>query len=165
MSRGAGQTARYSTNAFAAKRALFAGLRAAVEAAQEGTPLAGVDVRYSWTATIGPRAIYGGGFDFDQPGDEDLEAGQGDTLIAESVILGVHIRCVAISEGEEPIEATDVDVEMIADALADVVRSNPRIAGGNSVTRIIGGQGDYGPTDAQAASRLALRVEVKSWLQ
>jgi hypothetical protein len=162
MGRGALQTRRLSTNAFAAKRAIFAALKAAVARAQPGSPLAGVDVRYSWTASIGERAIYGGGFDFDQPGDDDLEAGQGDTLVMETVTLGVHIRCVAISDGDEPIEDTDVDVEMIADALSDVVRSTPTIAGGNSVTRIVGGQGDYGPTDATAASRLALRLEVSS---
>lgn len=156
------QTGKFSTNAFAAKRALFAALKAAVAGAQPGSPLAGVDVRYSWPGNPGPRLIYGGGFDFDQPGDDDLEAGQGDTLIAETTVIGVHIRCVAISDGDEPIEATDVDVEMIADAVAYVVRSSPDLAGRGSVTRIVGGQGDYGPTDAQAASRLALRVEIQS---
>lgn len=158
------QGGKFSTNAFAAKRALFTALKAAVAGAQEGSPLHGVDVRYSWSPQIGPRGIYGGGFDFDQPGDEDIEAGQRDTLVAETLILGVHIRCVAISDGDEPIEETDVDVEMIADAVSYVVRSSPDLAGRGSVTRIVGGQGDYGPTDAQSASRLALRVEVMSYV-
>lgn len=156
------QTRRLSTNAFAAKRAIFAALKAHVEDAQAGSPLAGVAVHYSWPGNPGERMIYGGGFDFDQPGDNDLEAGQDDTLVEEVTTLGVHIRCTAISDGDEPIEDTDVLVEMIADALTDVVRSNPTIAGPGSRTRVAGGQGDYGPTDSLAASRLSLRLEVTS---
>lgn len=158
-------TRHYATNALAAKRTVFEQLKVAKARAIEGQPLCDTIVAYSWRGqTATPKLVYLGGFTFEQPGDDDLDAGQGDVLVEETLLLGLHIRCVGIAMTDEPTMETDSLCEDIADEIAAIVRSRPDIAGGNSRTRIGGGQGDYAPTDNAGSSTLALRLEITSVL-
>ena len=64
--------------------------------------------------------------------------------------------------GQDPIEFTDGVAENIGDVLARLFTANRRLAGGMSISRIVGGQCDHYLTDTAAVSVLTLRVSVES---
>jgi len=153
--------ARVSTNGYAAKRAIFARLRE-VKADPSG-PFVDWLIRYSDPGTFGEGLmIYGGGILFDQSGEGDLVDGD-DTLVREVAIIGVHIRVEqAPDPDDDPVEHTDEIAEEMGDALAQLLADDPRLAGGMSISRIVGGQCDHYQTDTSAVSVLTLRISVES---
>jgi hypothetical protein len=145
-----------STNALAAKRAIIERLKAAAA-------LEGVQVLYAFRGTMTNRCIYGGGVTFDQPEDEEAVEGRS-RVVQETATIGLHIRVVRSPAAEDGIELADVDCEEIADAVAEDFAADPHLAGGKSITRIQGGQGDYSPNDTDDISTLSLRITVVSWV-
>jgi hypothetical protein len=154
---------RVSTNAYAAKRALRDRFRE-ITADPSGL-FADWVVSYGDPGTFGEGLmLYGGGVLFDQTGDEDLVDGP-DTLVHEIAVHGWHIRVEQApipGDEREPVEATDELAEAAGDALAQCLAENPRLAGGHSVSRIVGGQCDHYVTDTSAVSVLTLRISVES---
>jgi len=151
-----------TTNAYAAKRALFD--RLTELAALGGGALAGVQVAYAYPgATAKAECVYGGGVTFDQPGEDDMVDGK-QVLVKEDAQVSVHIRIVQSPPSADGIRDTDERAEAIGDAIGEALAANPHLAGGHSVTRILGGQGDYAPTDTQAVSILSYRISVESYL-
>ena len=109
------------------------------------------------------QMIYGGGIIFDQTGEGDLVDGD-DTLVREVAVIGLHIRVEMPPgpDGDDPIEVTDEIAETMGDALAQLLAEEPHLAGGMSISRIVGGQCDHYQTDTSAVSVLTLRVSVES---
>jgi hypothetical protein len=156
---------RVSTNAYAAKRAVFARLREVQ--ADPGGPFANWLISYRDPGKFGEgQMIYGGGIVFDQAGEEDLVDGD-DTLAKEVAVLGLHIRvemAPVLDDAVDPVEFSDEVAETMGDALAQLFAEDPRLAGGQSITRIVGGQCDHGGTDTTVISVLTLRVSVESYV-
>lgn len=155
---------RLATNGYAAKRAIIDALKE--RAQQQGNPLTGRQVAYSWPGGRAEKiCVYGGALTFRRPGDDDAADGEDDVLADEVVDLGLHIRAAAMPEGDEPIEAMDILVEQIADEVAEVLGRSPRLAGGSSISRIGGGQGEYSIlANNEVVSNLALLITVESYL-
>lgn len=154
---------RVSTNAYAAKRGLFDRLRE-IKADPAG-PFVDWFISYSDPGKFGEgQTIYGGGIIFDQAGDEDLADGL-DTLVHEIAVLGLHIRVEMPPPPDtdrDPVEITDEVAESVGDALAQRLAEEPHLAGGHSISRIVGGQCDHYLTDTSAVSVLTLRISVES---
>jgi len=157
--------ARVSTNAYAAKRALRDRFLAMVRN-DPGGPLSDLLVSYSDPGKFAEgQMLYGGGIVFDQSGQEqDLVDGD-DTLAHEVAVHGWHIRIemAPTPDGDrDPVEVTDEIAEGVGDAVAGRLAADPHLAGGHSVSRIIGGQCDHHLTDTAAVSVLTLRISVES---
>ena len=154
---------RVCTNGYAAKREIFDRFR--LFAADPQGPLADWLISYSDPGKFAEgRMIYGGGIVFDQSGEGDVQDGD-DTLVREIAVLGVHIRVEQAPSPDgaaDPVEVTDEVAETAGDALAQLLAENPRLAGGMSISRIIGGQCDHYLTDTGASSVLTLRISVES---
>lgn len=154
---------RVCTNGYAAKREIFDRFRS--YAADPGGPLFDWLVSYSDPGKFAEgRMIYGGGVVFDQSGENDIQDGE-DVLVREIAVLGVHLRVEQSPSpdgGTDPVEVTDEVAETAGDALAQLLAENPRLAGGASISRIVGGQCDHYLTDTGAVSVLTLRVSVES---
>lgn len=151
-----------ATNGFAAKRAIIDQLRK--RSLEQGNPLSGVQVLYKFSMSKAEQVcVYGGGFTFDQPGDDDAVDGNRNRLPFEETTVGVHVR-VAVSPPPEDEQATDVMAEEIGDEIARLFAGQPNLAGGKSVTRIRGGQADYSPNDDSDTSILSILVSVQSYL-
>lgn len=150
-----------TTNAYAAKRALFDRL---AQIAGVGRPLANVQVAYSWPgSTVGMECVYGGGVTFEQPGDGDAVDGRR-RLVKEQAQVSVHIRVVHSPATADDVRNTDERAEAIGEVIGAELATDPSLAGGRSVTRIVGGQGDYSNNGDQAVSILSYRVTVESYL-
>lgn len=154
---------RVSTNAYAAKRALFARLRE-VKADPAG-PFVDWLISYSDPGVFGQGLmIYGGGAIWDQSGEDDVQDGD-DTLVSETAVLGLHIRVEQSPDpnpDRDPVEVSDEIAETMGDALAQVLADDPHLCGGHSVARIVGGQCDHYHSDEKTVSVLTLRVSVQS---
>ena len=152
----------YATNSYAAKRDVFAALRAAQV---PGSRLADAVISYSDPGVFAEgQMIYGGGIVFEQPGEEDVQDGP-DILVRETAVLGVHIR---VEQAPPPdgvpnaVEFTDEIAEGLGDEVAQLLAANRRLAGGMSISRIVGGQCDHYLTDTSAVSVLTLRISVEA---
>lgn len=152
----------FATNAYAAKREIFQALRLR---AVEGSKLAEAYISYGDPGKfVEAITVYGGGIVFDQSGEEDLQDGD-DILVHEVAVLGMHIRVEQspLPDGvQDPVEVTDEIAEGLGDEIAGLFASNRRLAGGMSISRIVGGQCDHYLTDTSAVSVLTLRVSVES---
>jgi hypothetical protein len=152
----------FATNAYAAKREIVAALRAAKV---QGSALADALISYGDPGVFGEgQMIYGGGIIFEQPGEEDLVDGP-DILIHETAVLGLHIRVEQspLPDGlQDPVEATDQIAEGLGDEVARLLAGNRQLAGGMSISRIVGGQCDHNLTDTSSVSVLTLRISIES---
>jgi len=152
----------FATNAYAAKRDIIAALRAAKVA---GSALADALISYSDPGVFAEgQMIYGGGIVFEQPGEEDLVDGD-DILVHEVAVLGLHIRVEQspLPDGlQDPVEVTDEIAEGLGDEVARLLAANRHLAGGMSISRIVGGQCDHNLTDTAAVSVLTLRISIEA---
>jgi hypothetical protein len=155
-----------TTNAYAAKRALFERLIAAkgqlLARLQAETPPGEVDdvqVAYSYPRTPQRYLVYGGGVTFGQ--DTAGTDGQRDVLVQETATIGVYIR-VALPGGT--VEAADVRAEALGEAFGQLLANEPDLCGANSLIDIAGGEGNYGGDDSTAVSLLTYQVTVLSYL-
>jgi hypothetical protein len=159
-----------ATNIFAARREIIRALRA--RAAQPGNALSDVQVLYAYSARTADRiCVYGAGATFEQPEEEEMSAGPGDTIPTEHAIIGLQIRIsldppppgagdLAAEFG--PVAVSDEMAENIAGEIAWLLRMQPHLAGGQSVSRIVSGVADYFPTDDETVSIVGLRIQVDS---
>jgi hypothetical protein len=156
---------RVCTNAYAAKREIFARLRE-FKADPDG-PMRDWLLSYRDPGKFGEgQMLYGGGAVFDQAGEEDAVDGD-DTLTKEVAVIGLHIRvelAPTLGDDVDPVEFTDEIAEGMGDTVAQLFAEDPRLAGGQSITRIVGGQCDHGGTDTTVISVLTLRVSVESYI-
>lgn len=151
-----------TTNAFAAKRALFR--RLTQLAADQAGPIGGWQVEYAWPglSAASDRLVYGGRVTFDQPADREMESGH-QRVVGEVAHLWWHIRRKAgYAELPGGVEATDVEVETVGEELGRLLLAEPYIGGGHSITRVASGAGDYSATDNEATSILTYQVDVAS---
>lgn len=136
-------------NAYTAKRNLFTLLTAA-------PALTGLQVSYAYPARDVERVcVYGGGFRFTRS-DAAAEPG---ALSEDTVTLGVYVR---VEQMDSDVLAADQEVELVANAIADVVTANPEFAGAMTDANVIGGLGDYGANVDSIVSTLALQVQIAS---
>lgn len=152
----------FATNAYAAKREIFATLRSR---AVPESKLAGAYISYSDPGRFAEAiTIYGGGIVFDQSGELDLQDGD-DILVHETAVIGLHIRVEQAPQPDgvvDPVQFTDEVAEDLGDEIARLLAANRRLAGGASISRIVGGQCDHSVTDTSAVSVLTLRISVES---
>ncbi len=137
------------TNAYVAKAALIDLLQAQAGA---GGPLDGVDVTYAFHGGVGWKSIYGGGFRFEQA-DTVAEPA---VMVRELVTVGLYVRVVKRPACD--VEETDLVAAGIAATVGQVLKANPKMAGGLSWVGISGGQGDYSRTDDETISVAAYQV-------
>jgi hypothetical protein len=151
-----------TTNAYEHKRIIFDRITAL---ALTGGPLDGVIVEYAWPGKgAGPRVVYGGGIDFDQDSEDDLEDGA-DFLEPELVSVAVHVKvALALSEVEGGIRGSDAECERIGKELGRLFAREPLMCGPNTFLRVRSGWGDYVPSDTRADSTLSLRVVMSSFV-
>jgi hypothetical protein len=149
-----------STNAYAAKKALFTYLQTLTG---PGDPLAGtterpIVVAYGWPTEPGLRTVYGGGVRFDQR--QAVAEGTG-TLVAETANVSVYVRCIERPSCDP--EITDQQCLEIGMVLAAALRTDPTLGvSGFRVDGITGGLGDYHRNDDETVSTLAYSVAVIS---
>lgn len=142
-----------TTYAYTAKAALFDRLQARTLV---GQPLEGLQVEYAYPGNnVELECVYGGGIRFEQ---RDAVAEAPGILVAEDVLVSVYIRVVSRPPG--PVEDTDTRCAAIGAALGTLLRSEPKLAGGNAVVGIARGQGDYSSTDDETMSILSYQVRV-----
>lgn len=141
-----------TTYAFTAKAALFDALTAYTAPAQ---PLDGIQVEYAYPGTINTECIYGGGVRFEH---RDAVAEAPGVMIAEESLVSLYIRVVMTPAGD--VRETDERALQIGQAIAQILRTQPRLAGGNAVVGIARGQGDYTQTDDETISILAYQIRV-----
>jgi hypothetical protein len=133
---------------YVARRALIAALTAK---AATGQPLDGWQVSYAAPANMGLLCIYGGGFRFDRVPDVAEQA----VMDAETTTVGLYLR--ALAKTPATVADTDTTVEAGA-AQVTAVLAAASLGGGLAWQGISGGQGDYGQTDDEVWSILALQV-------
>ena len=151
------------SNMYAAKRAIIDRLRT-VAALDNTSALFGVQVAYTWPGqTAEMMSVYGGGFTFEQLGEEDVVDGD-DRVTKEDGSLNLIIRVAQSPPGQNGTRDSDEVAESIGDAIEALIQDEPHIAGGHSVSRVISGIGDTDPIDDQAVSLLLLRIRVESYL-
>jgi len=150
-----------STNAYAAKRAIFDRMRE--RSHLPGNRLSEVLVAYTDPGKFAEgQMIYGGGILFDQPKEDELQDGD-DVLTHEVATIGVHIRVeIPIPEDGRGCEVSDEIAEGIGEDFGALFRADRHLAGGASITRIAGGQCDQGVTDTTVTSTLTYYVDVES---
>jgi hypothetical protein len=141
-----------TTYAFTAKGALFDALTAYTAPAQ---PLDGIQVEYAYPGSIATECIYGGGVRFEH---RDVVAEAPGVMIAEESLVSIYIRVVQTPVGD--VRDTDNRALEIGQAIAQLLRSQPTLAGGNAVMGIARGQGDYTQTDDETISILAYQIRV-----
>lgn len=149
-----------STNAYAAKRALFDFLSTLNTS---GGPLSGttdrpIVVAYGFPTEPGLKCVYGGGVRFDQR--QAVAEGVG-LAVSEAVNLSLYVRCVERPSCDP--EITDQQCVEIGMVLAASLRSNPTLGvTGFRVDGISGGIGDYHRNDDETVSILAYSIAVTS---
>ena len=134
---------------YVARRALIAALAAKTGI---GQPLEGVQVSYAAPANMGLLCIYGGGFRF----DHTPTVAEANVLVDESASVGLYLR--ALAKAPATVQDTDTLVEAMAGQVTAVLAAAPNLGGGLAWQGISGGQGDYGQTDDEVWSILALQV-------
>lgn len=144
-----------ATNAYAAKRAVFARLSDHTHGAG---PLAGVQVAYDWPGNVTRECVYGGGVRFTQT--EEGHDGRR-AIRREVATLGWYVAVTG--EGQGALE-TEQRIEEIADAIGELLSAEPHLGGRLTFEEIASGQGDYWPIDGATESRLGLQVTVTSLL-
>lgn len=151
-----------STNAYVAKRAIYARLLELARTGplstlgSDGRPLQiRYDGRAGGTDPMLDRCIYGGGVTFTRDADRAIVDG-GDYLYPERVMSLWYVRLVAASDVDQ--RDLDVDAERVCDVFGQVFVDEPGIAGGNSRTFIEGGQGDYSLDAVEGLSIVTFEV-------
>lgn len=147
-----------TTNAYAAKRAIID--RLADEASRPG-PLGDVQILYAYQGDLRPKCVYGTSVLFVQPEDESLQDGDG-WAPQEVATITLVIRVRQDPAEDAGVRASDEACEAIGEAIGAIFRRYPRLAGGNSVTRLDSGQGDYVAEDTANVSQLIYRITVQS---
>ena len=160
-------TAPNATNMYVAKRAIFARL---VQLAAGGGPLAtlGVDggplqVKYdNRMRGMEDRCIYGGGARFEQPDDQRISDGYRELAQEEAV----SVWFVRVS-GPVDTDIADLDeeAEEILAAVAQVIATEPDIAGGHSRSYLGSGQGDYVADDEENVSLISCEIHTQSQIE
>lgn len=151
-----------ATNGFAAKRAIIAALQR--RSLEGGNALSGIQVLYKFAGSKAETVcVYGGGFTFEQTGENDVIDGNNDRVPFETCEIGIHIR-IALSPVPDDPEAADAMAEDIGIEIARLFAAKPDLAGGKSVTDVRGGQADYSPVDAADVTIFSLRVAVESYV-
>jgi hypothetical protein len=145
-----------TTNATTGKKALIDLLKA--QAAPAGL-LDGVEVHYAYNGNVGARSVYGGGWRM--TAEDDVAETPG-VLVVETVFYSLYVR--VLSRPACDVEETDLVADGIATALGAVLKANPRLAGGLSITGIYAGQGDYSRTDDETTSVHGYEVRTTSRL-
>jgi hypothetical protein len=150
-----------STNAYAAKRAIFDRLRE--RSHQPSNRLSDALVSYADPGKFAEgHMVYGGGIVFDQPKEDELADGD-DILTHELATIGVHVRVeIPTPEDGRGCEVSDEICEGIGEEIGEMFRADRHLAGGTSITRIAGGQCDQGSTDTTVTSTLTYYVDVES---
>ena len=154
------------TNAYAAKRALFAKMAELAAGSGELSPLrqkygdGPVQVSYDYPARdLARECVYGGGVRFTQT----EAAHDGNVpLILETVMVGIVIRINGT--GAPSAQFTDQRAEEIADFYAEFLAANPDLGAGFTFSEVTTGQGDYFPTDEERTSILGFQIGVWSYL-
>lgn len=141
-----------TTYAYTAKGALFDRLTAYAAPSQ---PLDGIQVAYAYPGTIDTECIYGGGVRFEQ---RDVVAEAPGVMVAEDATVSVYIRVTQTPPGD--VRDTDIRAAQIGATIAQLLRQEPQLAGGNAVVSIARGQGDYTQTDDETISILAYQIRV-----
>jgi hypothetical protein len=158
-----------STNSYIAKRAIFdrltlikpALLDKARLVAKTPSEVDNVQVAYAWPGVAESHCVYGGGVTFGHDHEAGVTAGGGDELALETATTTWYVR-VALPGGE--VADCDERCEAIGEAIGDDLRANPTLAGGQSITRVTSGQGDYAVTDESAISILSYQITVQSYI-
>lgn len=144
-----------STNAYAAKKALFDRLAAKAEA---GQPLEGIQVAYAFPGNVDAECVYGGGVRFDHV---DAVAEAPGVMVAETALVSVYVRILA-RQGD--VVDTDARAAEVLATLGALLRAEPKLAGWQTWLGMASGQGDYQRTDDEAISILAVQVRIGSHL-
>jgi hypothetical protein len=147
-----------ATQVYAAKRALFDLL---ATQAQTGFPLDGVQVTYQAPGDPGRADLFAGGVRFEQT---EASGHPGRVVVDEISHLTVIVR---VSDPELTVRAAEVEVERIADVLADLFDGEPFLDDGKEM-QVVGfgaGQGDYAPSEGWGRSMLAFEVDVQCLIQ
>ena len=150
-----------STNAYAAKRAIFDRMRE--RSHLPGNAFSDALVSYSDPGKFAEgQMVYGGGILFDQPKEDELQDGD-DVLTHEVATIGVHIRVEIPTPADgRGCEVSDEICEAIGEEIGALFKADRHLAGGGSITRIAGGQCDQGSTDTTVTSTLTYYVDVES---
>lgn len=141
-----------TTEAFAAKRAVFTALAAYTAT---GQPLEDVQVSYAWPGTATNLCIYGGGVRFEQ---RDAVAEAPGVMVSEETLVSVYIRAIESPPGD--VADTDQQVETVGAVIGTLLRTNPTLGGAHAVVGIARGQGDYTQTDDETISILTYQIRV-----
>ena len=146
-----------TTAAYSVKRVIFD--RLTLETGP-GLLLDGVQVSYAYPGLVQDVCVYGGGVVFDQPGTDDVVDGD-DVAVREQATIRLYVRIVGRSL---TVAQTEIKAEGIGDVIGALLRTNPRIAGAQTHTRIAGGTGDYQNTDDGPIVILAYRVTTVAYV-
>jgi hypothetical protein len=155
-----------TTNAYAAKRAirnrlaeLAAGMGPLSTLGCDGGPL---QIKYdNRPRDMEDRCVYGGGVSFSRSQDDVIVDGSHE-IPKETAVTTWYIR---VADKALDIEDTDEIAETIGEALGDIFASEPRIAGGKSVSKLFAGQGDYDYDDDENISLLMYEVHTESYVE
>lgn len=144
-----------STYGFTAKAALFDRL---AELTVTGQPLDGVQVAYAFPGSnVKLECVYGGGIRFTH---DDAVAEVPGVMVSEEATVSVFIRVV--SRPPTDVRVTDLRAAAIGAQLATLLRSAPKLAGGNAVLGIGRGAADYSQTADETITILSYQVQVLS---
>jgi len=140
-------------------QAVPAGLLIAPTGPGGDVALAPVDVRYGWKSDIGPVAVYGGGWRFEQ---EDYTAEGPGLLVREVIRFSINVRVQV--RPACAVEDTDAIANTVCVGLASVLKAHPEPYPGYRVDGFPGGLGDYENTDDETVSRYAFELRLHGQL-
>ena len=141
-----------TTNASVAKKAIIDKLKLQAGPAM---PLDGVGIGYAYKPDLGHESIYGGGFRFTHTDDV---AEPGGIMVSEEVEVSLYIRVIA--RPKTSVEETDERCRAIGQTIGAMIRLDPKLGGGMSITRIAGGAGDYEIGDDHCQSTVGYNLRV-----
>lgn len=142
-----------TTLVYAAKAALFDRLTAYAQPAQ---PLAGLQVAYAFPGdNVDLECLYGGGVRFEQ---RDAIAEAPGIMITEEAQVSVYIRIC--HRPPTDVRDTDTRAAAIGAQLGVLLKTEPKLAGNNTVVGIDSGAGDYSQTADETISILAYKVRI-----
>jgi hypothetical protein len=158
------------TRATAVKKAVFelfkaeavvGGLLVAPTGPGGDVAVAPVDVRYSWKGDLGPVAVYGGGWRFEQ---EDYSAEGPGLLVGEVIRFSINVRVQIRPAAPGGVQDTDAIANTVCVGLVQVLKAHPEPYPGYRVEGFPGGMGDYDNTDDETVSRYAFELRLNGRL-